>query len=218
MATFLKQIQLLPVDIKVGIFIIVLHLAGAIGYLIDSLNGYFLLLTPVNLLIVGLIVVYFQFSQAVNKLWMPVVVIFIGIFAEVIGVKYGFLFGSYEYGETLGPKVMGVPWMIGMNWLQLGFAFAAVATSFLPAKKIISIPLAAALMVLLDVLIEPVAIKYDYWSWENGTVPIMNYIGWFIVANIVQILIQQVSLVRLKRLSWFIISGQLLFFTLLNLF
>ena len=218
LATFLKQLQQLPGDIKAGIVIIILHVVGVIGYLTPALNTYFLLLTPLNLLIVGTIVVYFQYSKGISRLWAPVAVFSIGLIAEIVGVKYGFLFGEYQYGDTLGPKVMQVPWIIGMNWLQLGFAFAALCACYLPGKKFLSMPLAAVLMVLLDVLIEPVAIKYDYWAWENGNVPLMNYIGWFVVANIVQIIIQTEELTRLKRLSWFIISAQLMFFTLLNLF
>lgn len=208
----------MPPETKAGIVIIVLHLVGAIGYLSEAFNTYFLLLTPLNLLIIGILVVYFQYKSTVHRLWIPVTVFFIGLIAEIVGVRYGFLFGDYHYGETLGPQVLDVPWIIGMNWLQLGFAFAAVSCAFVPGKKMISIPLAATLMVLLDVLIEPVAIKYNYWSWKIGEVPFMNYIGWFVIAIIVQVVIQKENLTQLKKLSWFIISAQLMFFTLLNLF
>jgi putative membrane protein len=29
---------------------------------------------------------------------------------------------------------------------------------------------------------EPTAIELDYWKWENGIIPIYNYISWFLVS------------------------------------
>jgi putative membrane protein len=43
-------------------------------------------------------------------------------------------------------------------------------------------------MVALDVLIEPDAMQYRMWSWENGQVPVKNYFGWFIVSLPLQML------------------------------
>ena len=37
-------------------------------------------------------------------------------------------------------------------------------------------------MVLLDIMIEPVAIELDFWQWEGGNIPLQNYLMWFIVA------------------------------------
>ena len=218
MITYLKQAQKLPNDTKAGIVLLILHSVGVVGYLTPALNPYFLAMTPLNLLIAGSLIVYFQYWGNLRRLWVPALVFFIGLLAEIVGVRYGFLFGSYHYGQTLGPKVLEVPWIIGFNWLQLGFAFAAFTTHYITRNKIISVLLAASLMVMLDFLIEPVAITYDYWSWENGSVPIMNYIGWLIVAIIVQTIIQQEDLNGLKKLSLMVIVAQLIFFVVLNIF
>jgi putative membrane protein len=43
-------------------------------------------------------------------------------------------------------------------------------------KKIL---LGSTLAVLMDTLIEPVAMQYDFWSWNSNQIPIQNYIGWF---------------------------------------
>jgi putative membrane protein len=34
----------------------------------------------------------------------------------------------------------------------------------------------------LDFLIEPVAVSSDFWSWENGAIPLFNYVCWFLIA------------------------------------
>ena len=39
-----------------------------------------------------------------------------GMLVEWIGVHTGYLFGSYDYGTVLGPKLLGVPLIIGINW------------------------------------------------------------------------------------------------------
>jgi putative membrane protein len=31
----------------------------------------------------------------------------------------------------------------------------------------------------MDILIEPVALRYDFWSWTELSVPFQNYVAWF---------------------------------------
>ena len=37
-------------------------------------------------------------------------------------------------------------------------------------------------MVLLDLMIEPVAIRLDFWHWQAEVIPLQNYLMWFLVA------------------------------------
>jgi putative membrane protein len=72
-------------------------------------------------------------------------------------------------------------------------------------------------MLIYDFFLEPIAIKFDMWSWENITVPVKNYIAWFIIAYI---LILMFYLFRVKfknKLSFTVFIAQLLFFILLNI-
>ena len=39
--------------------------------------------------------------------------------------------------------------------------------------------LTALLMVCFDLLMEPAAIKLDYWTWISGHIPLQNYLVWF---------------------------------------
>ena len=48
----------------------------------------------------------------------------------------------------------------------------------------------AALMVALDFFIEPVAPVFDYWHWNAGFAPLRNYIDWFVVSLVLQILVK----------------------------
>src|SRR5262245_15016483 len=43
----------------------------------------------------------------------------IGFAAEVLGVKYGFIFSPYRYTETLRPQLFGVPLVMLSAWMVL---------------------------------------------------------------------------------------------------
>jgi putative membrane protein len=40
----------------------------------------------------------------------------------------------------------------------------------------------AVLMLLLDAVIEPIAMKMGFWQWENNLIPLWNYGTWFIAS------------------------------------
>ena len=37
-------------------------------------------------------------------------------------------------------------------------------------------------MLGVDLIMEPVAIANQFWSWEGGDVPLYNYVCWFLIA------------------------------------
>ena len=113
---------------------------------------------------------------------------FFGFFIEVLGVNTGFVFGEYSYGKTLGLKLFNTPLVMGINWLNLSLASFGII-SFFTEKKFLLILLSSLLMVSLDYIIEPIAINLDFWSWQNVSVPMHNYFGWFFGAIVVQILV-----------------------------
>ena len=159
--------------------IVIFHSVGLIGLQTTS-RDYFLSLSPMNLLLAfTCLVLSFQFSM---RLFFDLIIVgIIGFSAELIGVHTHYLFGNYAYGANLGWKLGEVPVIIAVNWSML--SFAAIACVFhlsLPdwAKAFLS----ALLMTGLDFLIEPVAVSSDFWSWENGVIPLFNYVCWFLIA------------------------------------
>ncbi len=104
----------------------------------------------------------------------------LGWYIEYIGVHRGWLFGSYIYGDVLGPKWRGIPLVLGINWVLVVYTVATTVGMALPrvprwAKALVG----AAGLTSLDVLIEPTAIALDFWTWAAGTPPLQNYVGWF---------------------------------------
>jgi len=137
--------------------------------------------------------------------------------AEWIGTKTGLLFGDYSYGENLGIQWSGVPVVIGLNWGILAAASASlVSRSTLPAVP--SAVLSSLLMTLLDVLLEPVAMKSDFWSWTDGNIPFYNFFCWFIISLPLHLIYFKFKLSEPNKVHDTLFIIMILFFTLLNIF
>ena len=136
--------------------------------------------------------------------------------AEGLGVNYGLIFGSYSYGDALGWKIWGVPWLIGVNWAILVICTAAIA-DHLQEQLWMKILLGVGLMLLLDAVIEPIAPILDFWTFEGGTAPSQNYLGWFLVALPLHVFYHLFKVKLEGTFTHHLYLLQVLFFTLLLL-
>lgn len=156
-------------------------------------------LSALNLLVMGILV--FINHERINKKFVIIFlsIVLIGFTAEIIGVNTGIIFGNYQYSDVLGIAIFGVPLIIGLNWavVVLGaYALAQLVTSskFWPAilkKTWLSLILAAGLATLFDYLLEPVAIYLNFWQWEAGVIPMLNYISWLGVSLVALWLVER---------------------------
>lgn len=108
---------------------------------------------------------------------------FLGYCSEVWGVHSDFLFGRYVYTTILEPSVFGAPVAMVGAWLLL-FGYARQIASSLTEWKFGQLLLASALMVGMDVVIDPLAAHaLNFWNWlEPGPyhgIPLRNFLGWF---------------------------------------
>ena len=154
-----------------GIGIIIFHLIGVVGTLWPVTRALTVSLTPLNLVLSSVLLLASQ--QDINRSWIivAIVVTVAGYFIEVVGVQTGVLFGVYEYGGTLGLSWLAVPLVMGLNWFLLVVLFGQLVAPY-PINMVLKAVLSALGMALLDVLIEPVAISLDYWSWSLSEVPL----------------------------------------------
>ena len=151
-----------------------------------------------------------------------IVVVSFGI--EWLGVRTGEIFGSYSYGQTLRPSIGGVPISIGSAWFVMLVASTAVAQKIIPkflaeGFRFKIAFLVALLMVCFDLLMEPAAVKLDYWTWMNDHIPLRNYLVWFGLSFIFATIGFQVGLFRqqLPRIAFHCYFAQLLYFGLVSL-
>jgi putative membrane protein len=157
-------------------FVILFHLVGFLGFFFGY-KELFTSLIPFHLLLMLLLLVW-SYESFNSRFALLIYCLGFGI--EFLGVHTGVIFGSYQYGDALGFKLAHIPLLIGVNWVLLIFA-AGSAIQYVPIKSdVLKSILAAALLVVLDIFIEPVAIRFNYWHWASATVPLQNYVAWFV--------------------------------------
>jgi putative membrane protein len=161
----------------IGILIL-FYTVGTVGLLIPAFRADFLGLSPYNLVLTFAIAVLAYRKMSTSDLVFFAICYCISMLAEWIGTSTGWLFGSYYYGKNLGASIAGVPLVIGLNWWVLTVCSASISKRISSSVVIRSL-IGASLMTLLDVLMEPVAIKSDFWHWKDELIPIYNYVCWF---------------------------------------
>ena len=141
----------------------------------------------------------------------------IGFGAEVIGVNTSYLFGNYVYGVNLGPKLLNVSIVIGLLWgvLALGAASMVDQISLFNRWKVF---FGAAIMLGVDLIMEPVAIANQFWSWEGGDVPLYNYVCWFLIAILLQLILRKFKLNEKNKVYNTLLILMVVFFGFLNLY
>jgi putative membrane protein len=167
---------------KILFLLYLIYIVGIIGHSITATREYMFTLTPLTLLISSVLVIIPSLNNKKLFIWL-ISTYLITLLLEIIGVKTGLVFGDYSYGQILGLKLFDVPVIIGLNWVLIiwgGILFSQRIT-----KSLLWISTStASLALLFDIFLEPVAISFGYWNWESVTVPLHNYIAWFIIAFI----------------------------------
>jgi putative membrane protein len=163
-----------------GIF----YLVGIIIHLLPVTQHLALSLTEPQLLLVNSALLgWLVYQQRSTRFifWFLFAFVF-SVSLEMIGVKTGLIFGEYYYGDTMNLKILRVPVVIGLNWVILilgGYALARLLS-----KGIVAVLLSGIIVVLFDFVMEPVAMILDYWQWEGNSIPLQNYVAWFLITII----------------------------------
>lgn len=209
---------LLPVKRKpvIGaILISAFYFFGIVGILSEQ-REWFIEKTAFNLSLSFIVLLIYQKKYDWSLLWAFAFCYLIGYLAEYLGVNFGLIFGEYEYPDTLGPQLGGVPLIIGINWFLITFCVGSV---IFPLKMFVlwKILLATLVTVLVDVMIEPVAMELNFWNWENGLIPVQNYLGWALISFLIFSFFSIVKLPLENKMAKILLFWQIVFFAVLNL-
>ena len=226
----MKQFSKVQVATTVAIFF---HTVGIAGILFFKSN-LIIRSTPVNLLLSFALLIWTQQEKNIFFWIFTATVFIIGFSVEVAGVNTGWLFGNYNYGNTLGPKLFQVPIIICINWFIIIFCCGIStqtllqriikpleATPSAPSftlKTIAVISDAATLAVLFDWLMEPVAVKLGFWQWEGSNIPLYNYVCWYIISLLLLLLFHWCRFPKQNKFAVNLLLIQIMFFLLLRTF
>jgi putative membrane protein len=172
---------------------------GLLGALVLAQIGYPLVDGSVRAgLVMVTVVVGYAFSTvhaALSGGWQTVLVLVLvttggGLVVEAAGVATGFPFGGYEYSDTLGPKLFGVPLVIPLAWTWMAWP-AWLAAGVLASRPIARVPVAGLALASWDLFLDPQMVAEGYWRWADPSpslpgvpdIPISNYVAWLFVAT-----------------------------------
>ena len=197
--------------------IILFHLVGLYGFMTPAFEDLFIKLVPFHLLLMLLLMILTVDDKSTDLIKFTVVVYLAGFFIEVIGVNTGRIFGTYTYGTALGIKLWATPLLIGVNWLILVYCTGVFLEYFNLKSRWLFSALGAAILLGMDFLIEPVAIRFDYWSWFEGIIPLQNYLGWYIFSFLLFSLFSGLNFKKDNNAAIVLLFAQFIFFLALNL-
>ena len=198
------------------IFIVMFHLVGLYGFLNSDLEQLFIALVPYHLLLMLSLLAISTGDFSFNFRVFAIIVYLAGFFIEVIGVNTGLIFGSYTYGEALGFKLFSTPLLIGVNWLILVYCTGVFLEQFKIKSALIFCLIGALVLLSLDFLIEPIAIRFNYWSWAGGKIPLQNYLGWYLFSGLLLWIYRRLDFQKQNKAAIVLLFAQAGFFLVLN--
>jgi len=221
--------------LQIAVFIAILfHVSGAIGMLFTDYKDWFIQNTALNLMIMLVLLFWMQPQKNLSFYLFFSIAFLVGMATEMIGVNTGKLFGHYKYGTVMGPKLNGVPFLIGVNWFVVVFCSGVIVTKFnswveekyllagvviKPWIQQVSFVVDAALLTtFFDFILEPVAIHLQFWQWQNNSIPLYNYLCWFVISALLLLVFRQLQFSKHNHFAVHLFIIQFLFFVALQIF
>jgi uncharacterized membrane protein len=168
---------------------------------------------------VGTALIFVVWHAVLTKGWKRSLLMLISSFviaftAEALGVNFGLVFGRYYYTPQLGFSLFGVPLLAALAWEPIVYAAFCLSDMLASRGESLSVtilrqtsPMWAAAVAALattawDMMIDPIAVSQGWWVWVNGGpyvpyvsngVPITNFLGWLLVAFIINLVYRSVA-------------------------
>lgn len=203
---------------------------GLAGMLLPFSRGLFTAITPLNLLF-ALLWLFWGKWPARQVIIAGSVIAVVSFLTEAAGVNTGEIFGVYTYGNTLGPKLLNTPLIIGLNWFLLIYCTNVVSRQLWGRitdrhdesrsglkRSMFIVVTGSLLMVFYDLLLEPAAVRLDMWSWECGIIPLRNFLAWFFFSLLFHIYIRYMGEEEINPRALPLFVVQLGFFAVIDLF
>ena len=211
----MKEFRLKWIDWVVVVLVMAFYTYGAFALAREETRELYTSLTPLVLLSsLFILCIYDRSPKHIKALIYSLSVVIVSFCVELLGVATGVIFGEYGYGTSLGPKIAGTPLLIGINWIFLVYATAAIQAP-LGRGVITTIVIPTLLMLGYDAIMEQVAPMMQMWSWEGGSVPLQNYLVWGALAGLFHTVKYWLRIDFRNRIAPFIFLIQILFFSII---
>lgn len=192
------------------------YASGAIGLMQTHHYQQFQQYIPHNLLFSFFLLLIFQHHINLSFSITAIAIAILGFALEALGVNTGIVFGAYYYQQNLGIKVCNTPLIIGLNWLMLVICIYQWIKNI--SNIFIKSLVGAGIMLIYDIILEPVAIWLNMWQWQNNNIPLQNYIAWFVIAFIMFLVWSYYYKNWINPFARYLLILQLLFFLTLHFY
>ena len=115
---------------------------------------------------------------------------------EFVGATTGFPYGEFSYEISLGPMLLGtIPFALPLFFVPLvinSYLLCVLLFGSRADSLALRIPVVAATVVAIDLVLDPAAVAIGLWEFEQGGfygVPPLNYAGWVLSAIVATVLI-----------------------------
>ena len=168
---------------------------------------------------IGTTLVFVVWHAVLTKGWKRSLLMFalsflVAFIAEALGVNFGLVFGLYHYTPALGISLFGVPLLAALAWEPIVYAAFCLSEMLASRRenlqnrstRLTSTLWMAAIGALAttawDLMIDPIAVSQGWWTWTHGGayvpyvangVPISNFLGWLLVAFVINLVYRRVA-------------------------
>lgn len=152
-----------------------------------------------------------------NMLALLLIVAFWALFWENLSLYTGFPFGNYHYADSLGPKLLRVPYLIILSYFFLVYLSWNMAhvllrrySNKISGQMVAVLPVIATfIVVMFDMVFDPfVSTVLGNYIWHEGGaffgVPFENFMGWYICTYT---MLQSFALYMWKKTQWMSIEA-----------
>lgn len=200
---------------RVNRFWVVYYSVGLIGFAMPVTRALFMNLTGLTIIMSTMLMLWFHTPWNRHFIFASFIVFAGGILIEALGVNSGMIFGTYHYGDALGPKIMKTPILIGLNWLMLIYIVWQLVNR-IQTDTFTKLILGSTIMAGYDIFLEPIAMAANMWDWNLNTVPTQNYLAWFVVSFIFLWVFKMSNTKYNNPVASRLLAAQIAFFMLLN--
>lgn len=200
-----------------GLIIVILYLVGFWGFTSPGYSNLFEKLVPYHLLTVFGILIITHPHRNSDFIKFLVTTYIAGFVIELLGVYTGAIFGNYSYGYTLGFKVADIPLIIGINWIIMIYSTGVFVREFSIRSRVLRAIFGATLLTVVDFFMEPIAVRHDYWSWQDFDIPIQNSVAWFLFSFVMLFMFFHLKFKKTNPVGSILFVVQALFFIALNI-
>lgn len=100
---------------------------------------------------------------------------------QMVAVTSESIFGNYEFGDSLGTTIKGIPAMSSILWLLIIFSSAQMSSKLIAREDdFLRSFLGGFLVLVIYFLIEQTSSYFHIW-YRIGDVPMSSYIAWFVI-------------------------------------